>query len=142
MLIYKTTRILSFLICIINFYLLFYFYLLLQIMFFRKPKLMGKKEHMQCPKGKVGTNCVLSVFLCWVCSLLADIPQSRNIIRPELTAFLSLSSFEIEPWFAVGVTRQTMTGLSSIFFKFDRESTVLPKLTLADALNRTAKSAQ
>src|SRR5438128_778282 len=44
--------------------------------------------------------------------------------------------------FSVGVTKQTIKGRSSYFRRLDRDNTVLPKLRVAEELNRIAKSAQ
>jgi|SRR5882672_10198875 len=48
---------------------------------------------------------VAVAVLCWPCKSLCDIPKSTStLIHSDPTTFLTQPSFEIEPWFAAGVT--------------------------------------
>jgi len=54
---------------------------------------------------KVRAFCLVAVAVCCTHELGANIPQSTSsVIGSDPAAFLAKSFFEIEPWFAAGVT--------------------------------------
>jgi len=55
--------------------------------------------------GKISVLGTVLALLCGLCQSTADVPKSTSsLVHSDIKAFLTAPSFEIEPWFAAGVT--------------------------------------